>query len=49
MKDEKETPENSDEERENHRLRVLLQKAVNQEKAPESLREKLQKMIREQS
>ena len=37
----------SDEERENKRLRELLQKAVNKEKAPESLREKLRKMIRE--
>ena len=37
----------SDEERENRRLRELLQKAVNKEKAPESLREKLRKMIRE--
>jgi hypothetical protein len=38
----------SDEETENRRLRELLQKAVNKEKAPESLREKLRKMIREQ-
>jgi hypothetical protein len=38
----------SDEERENKRLREILQKAVNKEKAPESLREKLRKMIREQ-
>jgi len=37
----------SDKERENRRLRALLQKAVNGEKAPESLREKLRKMIRE--
>ena len=37
----------SDEERENRRLRELLQKAVNKEKAPESLREKLRRMIRE--
>jgi len=36
----------SDEERENKRLRELLQKAVNQEKAPEELREKIRKMIR---
>jgi len=38
---------NSDEERENKRLRELLQKAVNKEKAPESLREKIRRMIRE--
>ena len=37
----------SDEERENRRLRELLQRAVNRENAPESLREKLRKMIRE--
>jgi hypothetical protein len=37
----------SDEKRENKRLRELLQKAVNQEKAPEGLREKIQKMIRQ--
>ena len=37
----------SDEERDAQRLRELLQKAVNQEKAPESLREKIRKMIRE--
>jgi hypothetical protein len=37
----------SGEERENRRLRELLQKAVNKEKAPESLREKLRKMIRQ--
>jgi hypothetical protein len=37
----------SAEDRENRRLRELLQKAVNKEKAPESLREKLRKMIRE--
>ncbi len=36
----------SDEERENKRLRDLLQKAVNKEKAPESLRERIAKMIR---
>jgi hypothetical protein len=36
----------SDEERENNRLRELLQKAVNQEKAPGNLREKIRKMIR---
>jgi hypothetical protein len=38
----------SDEERDAQRLREVLQKAVNQEKAPESLREKLRRMIREQ-
>jgi hypothetical protein len=32
---------------ENGRLRGLLQKAVNREKAPESLRDKIRKMIRE--
>lgn len=37
----------SDEERENKRLRELLQKAVNQEKAPQNLREKIRKMIRQ--
>jgi hypothetical protein len=37
----------SDDERETARLRELLQKAVNKEKAPESLREKIRKMIRE--
>jgi hypothetical protein len=37
----------SDEERENKRLRERLQKAVNQEKAPENLREKIRKMIRQ--
>jgi hypothetical protein len=37
----------SDEERENKRLRELLKKAVNQEKAPEELREKIRKMIRQ--
>lgn len=37
----------SDEERENKRLRELLQKTVNKEKAPESLHEKIRKMIRE--
>ena len=42
-----ETLKISDEERENKRLRELLQKAVNKEKAPESLREKIRKMIRE--
>ncbi len=35
------------EERADKRLRDILQKAVNQEKAPESLREKIRKMIRE--
>ena len=38
----------SDEERENQRLRAALQKAVNKEKAPESLRAKIRRMIREQ-
>jgi hypothetical protein len=37
----------SDKERENRRLRKLLQIAVNREKAPEGLREKIRKMIRE--
>lgn len=37
----------SDEERDAQRLREILQKAVNKEKAPESLREKLRRMIRE--
>lgn len=37
----------SGEERETKRLRELLQKAVNKEKAPESLRDKIRKMIRE--
>jgi len=37
----------SDEERENKRLREVLQKAVNQEKSPESLREKIRRHIRE--
>lgn len=37
----------SGEERENKRLREILQKAVNQEKAPESLREKIRRHIRE--
>lgn len=37
----------SDDERETARLRELLQKAVNREKTPESLREKLRRMIRE--
>ncbi len=46
MKNEKETVETSHEERENKRLREILQKAVNREKAPESLREKIAKMIR---
>jgi len=36
-----------DAESENRRLREILQKAVNKEKAPESLREKIRKMIRE--
>jgi hypothetical protein len=34
-------------ERENKRLRELLQKAVRQEKVPASLREKIRRMIRE--
>ena len=37
----------SDEEHENKRLRDLLQKAVNKEKAPENLRERIRKMIRQ--
>ena len=37
----------SNDERENRRLREMLQKAVRKEKAPESLREKIRKMIRE--
>lgn len=37
----------ADETGENRRLREILQKAVNQEKAPESLREKIRRMIRE--
>ena len=36
-----------DAESENRRLRELLQKAVNKEKASESLRDKIRKMIRE--
>lgn len=35
------------EERENKKLKRLLQKAVSQEKAPESLRDKISKMVRE--
>ena len=38
----------ADEERDNKRLRELLQSAVNKEKAPESLRDRIRKMIREQ-
>lgn len=34
-------------ERENKRLRELLQKAVNREKAPDNLRERIRRMIRE--
>lgn len=34
-------------ERENRRLRAALQKAVRKEKAPESLRERIRRMIRE--
>ena len=37
----------SNEERENRRLREVLQKAVNREKAPETLREKIRRMIGE--
>ena len=40
-------PRIPDAESENKRLRELLQKAVNKEKAPESLRDKIRKMIRE--
>jgi hypothetical protein len=36
-----------DAENDDRRLRELLQKAVRKEKAPESLREKIRKMIRE--
>ncbi len=36
----------SDDDRENKRLRGLLQKAVNKEKAPEELSENIRKMIR---
>ncbi len=35
------------EERENKRLRQILQKAVNTEKAPDALRDRISKMIRE--
>ncbi len=38
---------NSDQDRENKLLREILQKAVNKEKAPESLRERIAKMIRQ--
>lgn len=37
----------ADDERENRRLKEVLQKAVNKEDAPESLRERIRKMIRE--
>lgn len=37
----------SNEERENKRLRDVLQKAVNAENAPMDLREKISRMIRE--
>ncbi len=47
MRNENETAKTSHEERENKLLRDLLQKAVNREKAPASLREKIAKMIRE--
>jgi hypothetical protein len=46
MTNKNETVKISDEERENLRLREILQKAVNKEKAPESLRERIAKMIR---
>jgi non-homologous end joining protein Ku len=38
---------NSNEERENKRLREALKKAVEKDKAPKSLRERLRRMIRE--
>ena len=38
---------NSNEERENKRLRDALQKAVRRDKAPTSLRERIRRMIRE--
>jgi hypothetical protein len=41
------TIKNSEETEEIRRLRELLQKTVNKEKAPESLREKLRRHIRE--
>lgn len=47
MRNKNETAKISNEERENKLLRDLLQKAVNKEKAPESLREKIAQMIRE--
>ena len=47
MTDKNGTIKNEDEERENKRLRELLKKTVNKEKAPESLRERIAKMIRE--
>lgn len=47
MSKENETIKTSNEERENKRLRELLQKAVNREKAPASLRARIAKMIRE--
>lgn len=37
----------SNEEQANKRLREALQKAVNAEKAPENLRERIRRMIRE--
>jgi hypothetical protein len=51
MKEKKEMVEQNDrtktsvDERENDHLRELLKKAVNQDQAPESLREKIRKMI----
>ncbi|CAN5553907.1 hypothetical protein BH10ACI1_BH10ACI1_28530 [soil metagenome] len=47
MRNENESVKASNEERENKHLRDLLQRAVNKEKVPESLREKIAKMIRE--
>lgn len=37
----------ADDERENQKLKEALQKAVNKENAPESLRERIRKMIRD--
>lgn len=39
---------NEIEEQENKKLKNILKKAVNTEKAPDSLREKISKMIREE-
>jgi hypothetical protein len=47
MKNSERTEKNLIDERENERLRRMLQKAVRKEKAPESLRERIGKMIRE--